>query len=248
MRNRRFYHPDELVSGETLALTAATSSHLIRVLRTRPGSRITLFNGNGHDYHAVTLDDHPRRTRVEIVEVVDNTTESPLKIHLLQGLSKNHRMEYSIQKATELGVRHITPLLCQHSHYRLDPSRQRKKHDHWEQLTISACEQCGRSVIPTIGTVQTLEACQQSLAKDSLKLYLEPTACTGVGQAAIARRIESAAHVDLLIGPEGGLSTAERATLEAGDWLGIKLGPRVLRTETAGPVAIAALQTLYGDL
>lgn len=246
MRISRLYHPEQLTCGEETTLTAEASSHLVKVLRTKPGSPVVLFNGNGCDYQATTLDNNPRKTRVSIEKKIEKSNESNLDITLIQGLSRHDRMDATIQKSIELGVNRIIPVLCQRSNAKLDASKREKKLSHWKKIAISACEQSGRSSIPEVCEVIALnELCSRKdhfLHLDAERLLLDPESSTGLKNIDIKGNT-----VEILIGPEGGLNTEEISQLADNGFTGICFGPRILRTETAGPAVISALQTLWGD-
>ena len=180
-----------------------------------------------------------KAVRVELREQLAGQAESPLRIHLGQGLSRGERMDWAIQKATELGVCEITPIVSERCEVRLKDERADKRLAHWRQVAISACEQCGRSVLPVIHAPITLAEWQAHVQAE-LKLVLHP----------VAAPLESHARphsLAFLIGPEGGLSEAEVAQAKAAGFHAARLGPRVLRTETAPVVALAVAQQLWGD-
>jgi 16S rRNA (uracil1498-N3)-methyltransferase len=243
MRITRLYHPEELRCGETTQLEASASSHLIRVLRSKPGTSIILFNGDGYDYVCKTLDSNTKRTSVTIESKLPKNNESNLSITLIQGLSRQDRMDTTIQKSVELGVNKIIPVICQRSNSRMTKDKQAKKLQHWHKVTISACEQSGRSIIPEITEIISLNDLLPSLDQPALKLILDPQAETSLKDITHSQQT-----VELLIGPEGGLNDDELASLEKNGFESIRFGPRILRTETAGPAAISAIQTLWGDL
>ncbi len=243
MRITRLYHSAELHSGESIRLDNKTSNHLIRVLRSRTGTPVILFNGDGYDYHCITQDDNVKKTLLSIESRSETSTESNLSITLIQGLSRQDRMETSIQKAVELGVSKIIPLLCQRSNTRLTKDKQAKKLEHWRNVAISACEQSGRSVIPQVSDIGTFNDFAKSLNANALKLYLNPEATTSL------KTIDSNnLNIEILVGPEGGLNKEEINFLDESGFTGTSFGPRILRTETAGPAVISALQTLWGDI
>jgi len=243
MRTTRLYHTGNLCCGETTQLDANASSHLIRVLRSQTGTTVTLFNGDGYDYLCKTLDTDPRKTSVNIESKVPNDNESNLSITLIQGLSRQDRMEATIQKSVELGVNKIIPVICQRSNSRLSKEKQVKKLQHWRNVAISACEQSGRAVIPEITEVISLSGLISLLDDQALKLCLLPQADTSLKSIDYRRQ-----SIELFIGPEGGLNEDETGYLNKENFMSIRFGPRVLRTETAGPAVISALQTLWGDL
>ena len=246
MRISRLYHAEQLSCGEETTLSAEASSHLVKVLRTKPGSTVVLFNGDGCDYQATTLDNNPRKTRVSIETKIEKSNESNLDISLIQGISRHDRMDATIQKSIELGVNRIIPVLCQRSNAKLDTPKREKKRSHWKKIAISACEQSGRSRIPEIDEIIPLnELCLHKddwLKPDAEKLLLDPMSSTRLKNIDI-----NDSAIEILIGPEGGLNAEEITRLNDSGFTSICFGPRILRTETAGPAVISALQTLWGD-
>ena len=246
MRISRLYHPEQLTCGEETILSAEASSHLVKVLRTKPGAPVILFNGDGCDYQATTLDSNPRKTRLLIEAKLEKSNESNLDITLIQGISRHDRMDATIQKSIELGVNRIIPVLCQRSNAKLDSSKREKKLSHWKKIAISACEQSGRSSIPEICEMLPLSELYTHkvdlLHPDAEKLLLDPLSSTRLKNIDI-----KGSAVEILIGPEGGLNAEEVSRLTDSGFSSIGLGPRILRTETAGPAVISALQTLWGD-
>lgn len=243
MRVTRLYHPAKLDCGKTVTLDAAASRHLIRVLRTRTGSNVTLFDGDGFDYHCKTVDADPKRTRLHVQSRIQLNNESSLYTTLVQGISRNERMDTTIQKAVELGVNRVIPVLCERSNYRVASDRASKKIDHWKRVAISACEQSGRSRIPEITDIMPVHDIGNILDKDASKFVLNPYADISFSDlSAQPHRIE------LVVGPEGGLSGEEIASLEEHGFMSVQFGPRILRTETTGPAALCAIQVLWGDI
>ena len=235
---RRFYSPQPLNASQ-ITLDGQVVRHIVQVLRMQPGDELELFDGQV-SFKARLLEATKKQAHLELLEKLAEQTASPLTTHLGQAISKGDRMDWVIQKATELGVSAITPLYTQQGDVRLKGEREAKKLKHWQQIAISACEQCGRTDLPAIHAPQTLAVWLQERQED-LKLTLHP----GGHNAALAdRQVSSTA---LLIGPEGGLSELEvDLTREAG-FLPLSLGPRVLRTETAPVVALSLLQHWWGD-
>jgi len=243
MRITRLYHPENLRCSETTQLDTSASNHLVRVLRSKAGTDIILFNGDGFDYLCKMLDTDPRKTSVAVESSVQTDNESNLSITLIQGLSRQDRMEATIQKSVELGVNRIIPVICQRSNSRLSKEKQMKRRQHWHKVAISACEQSGRSIIPEITEVTSLKELLPLLDQQALKLNLDPQADVSL------KDIDSnQQRIELFIGPEGGLNEDEIDSLKENKFESIRFGPRILRTETAGPAAISALQTLWGDL
>lgn len=243
MRIARFYLDQPLKVGSEVLLSEAVFNHAIRVLRLRQGEALVLFNGEGVEYRAQLSRVEKRQAWVLLESCQPAVAESSLALTLVQGVSKGERMDYSLQKAVELGVQRIIPVLTERSVVNLDQERWQRRHEHWQGLMIAACEQCGRGVIPQLLPVQPL--CKWLASTDSdLRLVLDPCAATSVRQLPIVQT----QPISLLIGPEGGLSTTElHSALQVG-CIGVRLGPRILRTESAGVTALAALQVLWGDL
>lgn len=242
MRIPRIYQPGSLASDAIVELSDSAANHVARVLRLPTGAALTLFNGDGGEYTATLHEVGKRSVTAHVEAFVDHDVESPLAITLAQGIAKGERMDYTIQKATELGVVRLVPLVTERCNVRLSGERWEKKLQHWQAVAISACEQCGRNRIPTIDQPLTLTAW---LAQDTteLRLTLDPLATGGIDTIGTKPR-----EVSLLVGPEGGLSEGERVAAQRAGYCGIQLGPRVLRTETAGVTALAVLQARWGDL
>ncbi|MDH5784463.1 MAG: 16S rRNA (uracil(1498)-N(3))-methyltransferase [Chromatiales bacterium] len=242
MRIPRIFHPESLCDNSRLALASNAARHVGRVLRLREGDELTLFNGCGGEYPATIVELNKRELWVECKERVESECESPLKITLAQGVSKGDRMDYTIQKAVELGISTIVPLNTERSVVSLKGERLEKKLEHWRGVIISACEQCGRNTLPVLSPLTSLhEWLMQPL--NGMGLTLDHRAECGVNALSPEHTT-----ITLLVGPEGGLSVAERSAASAAGYHGMRLGPRVLRTETAALTALAALQSRWGDL
>ena len=243
MRLNRVHADQPLADGEEVALPEAAAYHVARVLRLRAGAPLVLFDGSGADFRGEIIAVEGDRVRVRVGERTTGLRESPLAITLVQAVSRGERMDWTLQKATELGVRRIQPVLSARSVVRLDEHQGAKKLRHWQAIVAGACEQFGRSVLPEVRAPLDLSRFLAEVARDGQRLVLSPS-----GPASLAGLASTAARVELLIGPEGGLEDAELdAALRAG-FAPVRLGPRVLRTETAGIVALAVLQALWGDL
>ena len=241
MRTIRSFVDQPLAIGQRFALPEATSNHLLRVLRLEIGDSCVLFNGDGHDYPARILGLHKRGAEVEIIASCEVRNESPLRITLVQGIARGEKMDLILQKATELGVAVVAPVVTDRTEVKLDGERSDKKMNHWRGVAAAACEQCGRARLPEILEPQPLERFAASV-RGGRRFVLDPRA--GISAAQIALADES---LTLAIGPEGGFSEHDLAILRVAGYVGLKLGPRILRTETAGMAAIAAFNALYGD-
>jgi len=248
MRVTRVHVDAPLQTGALLALPDGAAQHVSRVLRLGPGAILKLFNGAGGEYEA-TIETMRRNDVIVRVGAHDPAErESPLRITLLQGLARGEKMDLILQKATELGVADIVPVQMARSTMRLDARNAESKQRHWQSVVISACEQSGRNAVPVV-----LPACdfQQSLAVSTAhKLMLAPDdgARSLVDWAVTTLVAGAPARVAVLVGPEGGFDAAETAAAIAAGFTNCRLGPRVLRTETAGLAALATLQSLAGDL
>ncbi len=242
MRTTRIYVDLELAAERELVLPAAQSTHLLRVLRLRPGAALTLFNGRGGEYAAELIGADKSGARLALRAHAALERESPLRLTLLQGIARGERMDLIVQKATELGVQRIVPLSCEFSVVRLDPANRRRRSEHWRAVAIAACEQCGRNRIPEIEPIGDFaEVCGASDGELRLMLLQHaPDSLAALAAGASRRRN--------LIGPEGGLSGREQLLAQRCGFQACRLGPRILRTETASLAALAALQACAGDL
>ncbi len=238
-------HVDALLTrGQRIALPPDASGHLLRVLRMDVGDRCVLFNGDGHDYAATLIAAERKIAEVEIVDAELAGHESPLQICLLQALARGEKMDWIIQKAVELGVTAIAPVISERTEVKLDGERAEKRRAHWRAVAIAACEQSGRARVPEISEPQPLNQCVSVARSGVLRLALQPGAASGLRDL----QLFGVAAIELAVGPEGGWSTRDLGTLIAAGFKPVRLGPRVMRTETAGVAAIAALQGIAGDL
>lgn len=245
--NIRIYTTLPLTSGSVVELDSEASHHICKVLRQQKGSEITLFNGNGSDFEA-TLVSTGKTASAAIGDAQASHTESPLQIHLLQAISRSDRMDHCIQKSVELGVSRVTPLFTERCSVKLNRERAARKTEHWRKIAISACEQSGRSVVPTIDEPVKIGSLVVDKTEPALKLILAPNAQQSIGALHGDRQQQRCERITLLVGAESGFTDSELAfSIESG-FIPIKLGPRVLRTETAAPAALAVLQYLWGDL
>lgn len=240
MRIPRVYTHQPLGAGQDIILTGGAANHAGKVLRMRPGDLLTLFNGEGHSWQAEITRVNKTQVHVKLLKQLPDDNESPLRIELGQGLSRGERADYAIQKATELGVTDITLLFSERCEVRLNREHQERRLNHWQQIAISACEQCGRNRVPGIHTPTSLETWLGNRQTD-LDLVLHHRAEKQL------RGFERPQSVSLLIGPEGGLTAAEIEQARKRGFHPLALGPRVMRTETAPVAAAAVLQYLWGD-
>lgn len=250
MRETRVFVDLPIKVGATLQLPGTAARHVARVLRLRVNSPLTVFDGRGGEYSAKIIRIRGDDVIIEIETHHAIERESSRPLVLLQGISRGERMDLVVQKATELGVTHIVPVNCQRSVVQLADERAEKRVLHWQSIALAACEQCGRNRPPLIGAVQSLSeaiASLQSTGTQSVlwRGILDPDA--GQGPAQWLQTIQPSDGIAILIGPEGGLDTSEIALARAQAFVSIRLGPRILRTETAALAALAAIQSLAGD-
>ena len=238
MSSPRVYLPEAGEPGTEVDLPPETANHLTRVLRLDPGAPVTVFTGRGGELEA-TLTGSPRRPAVHLERFRAVERESPLDAVLWAGLSKGEKMDWVVQKATELGAREIRPVQTARSVRRLDPGKAAKNRARWQRVAASACEQCGRNRVPAIGEVLGLEDALEEGVDHGLVL-------DAAGSPPETAPPPGLLH--LLVGPEGGLTEAELAAAESAGFVRTALGPRTLRTETAALTALAWAQTLWGDL
>jgi len=239
----RFYCPPPLPSGGNLELPPETAHHAIRVLRLHEGDAVQLFDGLGNERHGVIAGIGGRHAVVGDLITVNAERESPLKILLAQALASSEKMDWVVQKATELGVAAIQPLDTERSVARLTAERIAKRLEHWRQVAISACEQCGRNLLPEIHAPLDIMAWLQQVRNTAdAKFVLLPQGATSLNA-----QHKPQGRAMLLVGAEGGFTDAESAAAQHCGFVPIRMGARILRTETAAVAGLAALQTLWGD-
>ena len=243
MRLTRIHVPATLTPGSEVQLPESGAHHLVRVLRMRAGAPLTVFDGTGHEHYAELTRIEGSKAYARIGDKLSVSSESHLHITLVHGISRGERMDWTLQKATELGVSRIAPVLTARSVVRLDDQQAEKKLEHWQAVVTGACEQSGRSVVPAVQTPLSLRNYLSARKKDGMSFVLSPTA-----PASLAGLSSLSSRVELLIGPEGGLDDDEVMLAENAGFTPVRLGPRVLRTETASVVALSVLQALWGDL
>jgi 16S rRNA (uracil1498-N3)-methyltransferase len=238
MRLTRNFVEAPLVVGGVATLSENATAHLVRVLRLGLGDACIVFNGDGHDYEARLISLGKRGAEVEVMSQSPIVSESPLRITLAQAIARGEKMDWVLQKATELGVAAIVPIVTERTEVRLDAERSEKRGAHWRGVIVAACEQSGRARLPELSAPMNL---RDWLTVGSPGWFLDPLAETTLGQ------LPPVDTIRLVVGPEGGLGERDVAALRAAGFDGLRIGPRVLRTETAGPAVIAALQALRGD-
>jgi 16S rRNA (uracil1498-N3)-methyltransferase len=240
----RLFVSGQLINGSELVLEGDRARYLGRALRLAVGDDISVFNGEGGEWSA-GIDAMTKSTvTLSIGAQAESGTESALKIHLVQGISRGERMDFVVQKATELGVKRITPVLTEYGVVKLDAARAEKRRDHWQNIAVSACEQSGRTRLPLIDTPMALtDWFGDKPTEVDAELILAPGAPTSLASIAAPET-----KVCVLIGPEGGFSHTEYEDADVAGFRAVSLGPRVLRTETAAIAALTAMQSLWGDL
>jgi 16S rRNA (uracil1498-N3)-methyltransferase len=242
-RRPRFYFPEPLRAGGRYTLTGEQHHYLARVLRLKAGGELVVFDGSGGEYRSVIEEVQRARSTLRIGEFRDTDNESPLSLRLAQGVGRGERTDLAIQKAVELGVTSIVPLLTRRGIVRLDASRAERRLAHWQGIVVHACQQCGRNRIPPLHAVVPLDEWLQGYQSDGLDLILDWQATGGIDDLEY-----DGGTITLLVGPEGGWDPAERDAAIAAGFRGVALGPRILRTETAAIAALTAAQSRWGDL
>ena len=243
MRLTRIYLDAPLEPGSEVTLKGSAASHVTRVLRLRVSDALTLFNGSGGEFAGTILSSKGGTVSVAVGQPQDPARESPLRTVLAQGVSRGERMDLTVQKATELGVSQILPVLAERSVVRLDAQQTARKLAHWRKIAVAACEQCGRNIVPDIAAPVSLKEMLRTDLKAATNLLLSPHATLRIAE--LPRPTNA---VTVLIGPEGGLTDEEQESVRAAGFLAVRLGPRVLRTETAALAALTLLQRQFGDI
>jgi len=241
MRIPRAYVDHQLRAEQQLNLPDFVSRHLVQVMRLRVGDKLVLFNGDGRDYPGEIIEAHRSHVSVQIEEPGELEPIPPLEIRLGIGISKGERMDFTLQKSVELGATTLTPLLTERSVVRISGERLAKRQTHWQGVVVAACEQSGRRRMPQLNQTESLE--------DWLKVkHPSPLLLDHRGRASFLHLAPPGDTVTLLIGPEGGLAPRERGLAQAAGFACVRLGPRILRTETAPLAALAIVQALWGDM
>lgn len=242
MTTPRFYCPEILAQSGTAELPEQAAHHAARVLRLQVGDSVSVFTGRGGEGDARITDIGKRNVTVEIVDWHAVERESPLQVLLAQAISAGEKMDFTLQKAVELGIGNIQPLASERSVVRLSGERAEKRVAHWQGVVVSACEQSGRNHVPEVARICPLLDWLGQQDQAGLRLMLSPIAAVGLRDLP-----QPTGNVTLLVGPEGGLSPAEAEAAQRYGFTPVRLGARVLRTETAALAALAAMQTLWGD-
>lgn len=241
MRIPRIFTSQDLSAPLQVQLEKDAANHVSRVLRMSQGQHVELFNGDGHSYRGQLTTIDRNHVVVDINEVLLNNNESPLTIHLYQGVSRGDKMDLTLQKGVELGVKEFTPLITERCGVKLDEKRWQKKHEHWQKVIESACEQCGRNTIPTLHPAIKLQPALEQLTSNSF--FMHPDASDSFKSI----NADTKSQLQLWVGPEGGFSDEEINWVETHGCKPVSLGPRVLRTETAALAAVAVMNSLWGD-
>ena len=241
MRLTRVYVEQALAAGRAAVLSGTAANHVARVLRAREGDSLTLFDGRGGEYAAIITGVRKDTVQVDVHEHRPIERESALDLTLVQGVSRGERMDWVMQKATELGVRRIVPVMTERAVVRLDDKHGQRKVQHWRAIVVAACEQCGRNRVPDVAVPLGFHETLRALDAETTRVLLSPAGTLRV------RDLPRPTKVTLLIGPEGGLSDNEEHAAVAARFQQVQLGPRILRTETAALAALAALQHDFGD-
>lgn len=252
MRIPRIYHPDNLNIDDLIQLDDNAARHVGLVLRLEIGDKIIVFNNTGYDYLAEISEIQKKKISLKIIEKIKNNTESVLSLHLAQAIARGEKMDWVIQKAVELGVKEITPVITQYTQAKASE----QKLEHWRKIMISSCEQCGRNILPVLHEAINLSDWlnKMKISENKYNLIFEPEAVMSLGsldcfasQKDAKLAMTEPLTMTVLIGPEGGFSPEEITLSQKYAFQSVKLGNRILRTETAAIAAISALQTLVGD-
>jgi 16S rRNA (uracil1498-N3)-methyltransferase len=243
MSNLRFYSPEKLRIGAQVKLSENAATHATRVMRLNVGDKLFLFDGSGSDFECELVSVQKSATLAKVLSAIAVQNESPINITLLLGISAGDRMDIGIQKAVELGVNRIIPIKTERSVVKLDEEKAKKRVEHWQNVVIAACEQSGRAVLPPVELPMTLSLfCANPVDAHVLRITLDPLA-----DKKLANLTKPSSEIQLLVGAEGGLSAKEITLASQQGFVGVQLGKRILRTETAPLAAIATMNTLWGD-
>jgi 16S rRNA (uracil1498-N3)-methyltransferase len=242
MRIPRLYTNQTLVPGAFLVIEGQAANRVTQVLRLRSGAPLRIFDGAGNEHHAILGNISRGSIGLTVGEQIPGSPEPALSITLAQGIARQDRMDLILQKAVELGVSVIKPLWMQRSQSHLKGERLAKRCQHWQGVIISACEQCGRNILPGMETPDSLANWIHTQPEADCKIMLQPDSPLTLADIAAP-----GGNIILLVGPEGGLNSSEQLLVKTAGFTGIRLGPRILRTETAALAAISGMQALWGD-
>ena len=243
MRLTRVHVPDPLSPGRRHTIEGDAANHIARVLRLEPGAPLIVFDGRGGEYSARIESLRKTAVIIEVQERSPSSRESSLSLTLAQGVSRGERMDWVVQKATELGVTAIVPVLTERTVVKLDARQSERKLTHWQGIAVAACEQSGRDKLPDIVAPLALDEFLRGIDLQATRVLLSPTGTQRVSDLKAPER-----KIVVLIGPEGGLSETEQRSAIGAGFLAVRMGPRVLRTETAAVAALTLLQHQFGDL
>lgn len=241
----RFYVPSPRIEKGVLRVQGQEVRHIRRVLRLKAGDGIVVFDGSGKEYEGTIFEEGPSFVLIEIQNIISSERESPLEISLAQGLLKGEKMDYLIQKATELGVKEIIPFFSSRSVPLLDKSKRLKRYHRWQRIAVEASKQCGRGVIPRIGPLQDYFEMLQAPSPDSLRLILWEKEGAGLKEIL---KMSKEKKIFFIVGPEGGASTKEVEQAKRAAFIAVNLGKRILRSETASLCLLGILQYEWGDI
>ena len=242
MRVSRLYVTNTLQTGQILALEEDSAHYLRTVLRLQKQTQVILFNGQGGEYRCTLLDVNRKKVSLSIDEKIERSVESPLKVSIGMGISRSDRMDMAVQKAVELGVYQITPIITQRCNVVIKKEKLEQKCRHWQKIAQHAAEQCGRTLVPKIHPIIPFNAWIENQSQSVLKLFLDP-----FSQTALTQLKNPQNEIIFVTGSEGGFCEMEKQTAIAHDFIPICLGQRILRTETASLAALSAVQLLWGD-
>lgn len=240
MRISRLYTPTALAVGKLIELDEDNAHYVRTVLRLKQAAEIIVFNGDGGEYLATLTEVSRKQVLLQVRSFAARSAESPLRINLGLGVSRGDRMDFAVQKAVELGVSQITPIMTERCVVQFKGDKQAQRLEHWQKIVQHAAEQSGRTLLPPVQAVTELSVWVTQ--QQGLCLFLDPYA-----EQTLAQLTPPTSHVTLLTGPEGGFAEHERALAKAAGFVPVRLGARILRTETASLAALAAVQMLWGD-
>jgi 16S rRNA (uracil1498-N3)-methyltransferase len=242
----RFYVPDPQIDKGLLKVEGSEVRHIRRVLRLKAGDRLVLFDGSAKEYEGIIVEESPSSVVIKVEDIFSSLKESPLEVTLAQSLLKGEKMEYLIQKATELGITKIIPFFSSRSVPLLDKSKKLRRYHRWEKIAIEACKQCGRITVPKVEPLQNYSEMLGMASSEALRLILWER--EGQGLKEVLKESKGRTKIFFMVGPEGGISEEEAAEAKKVGFIPITLGKRILRSETAGLCLLSVLQYEWGDV